>query len=72
MMIVCLDLEGVLFPEIWAAFSEACGISEIRYTTRDEPDYDTREQSRISFESSRHDINKMLYNERNRFLSSKK
>jgi len=37
---VCLDLEGVLVPEIWIAFSEATGISELRRTTRDEPDYD--------------------------------
>ena len=38
--IVCLDLEGVLVPEIWIAFSEATGIPELRRTTRDEPDYD--------------------------------
>ena len=38
--IVCLDLEGVLVPEIWIAFSEASGIPELRCTTRDEPDYD--------------------------------
>ena len=37
---VCLDLEGVLVPEIWIAFSEAAGIPELRRTTRDEPDYD--------------------------------
>ncbi len=37
---VCLDLEGVLVPEIWIAFSEASGIPELRRTTRDEPDYD--------------------------------
>jgi len=37
---VCLDLEGVLVPEIWIAFSEAAGIAELRRTTRDEPDYD--------------------------------
>ena len=40
MNIVCLDLEGVLEPEIWIAFSEASGIPELRRTTRDEPDYD--------------------------------
>ncbi len=40
MYIVCLDLEGVLTPEIWIAFSEASGIPELRRTTRDEPDYD--------------------------------
>jgi len=39
MNIVCLDLEGVLVPEIWIAFSEAAGLSELRRTTRDEPDY---------------------------------
>lgn len=40
MDIVCLDLEGVLVPEIWIAFSEAAGIPELKKTTRDEPDYD--------------------------------
>ncbi len=40
MEIVCLDLEGVLVPEIWIAFSKASGISELKRTTRDEPDYD--------------------------------
>ena len=40
MFITCLDLEGVLVPEIWIAFSEASGIPELRRTTRDEPDYD--------------------------------
>ncbi len=39
MNIVCLDVEGVLLPEIWIAFSEATGIPELRRTTRDEPDY---------------------------------
>jgi len=38
--IVCLDLEGVLVPEIWIAFAERTGIPELRRTTRDEPDYD--------------------------------
>ena len=40
MNIVCLDLEGVLVPEIWIAFAEASGIPELKKTTRDEPDYD--------------------------------
>lgn len=40
MYIVCLDLEGVLVPEIWIAFAEASGIPELKRTTRDEPDYD--------------------------------
>lgn len=40
MNIVCLDMEGVLVPEIWIAFSEASGIPELKRTTRDEPDYD--------------------------------
>ncbi len=40
MDLVCLDLEGVLVPEIWIAFSERTGIPELRRTTRDEPDYD--------------------------------
>jgi phosphoserine/homoserine phosphotransferase len=39
MHLVCLDLEGVLVPEIWIAFSEATGIPELKITTRDEPDY---------------------------------
>ena len=40
MNIVCLDMEGVLVPEIWIAFSQASGIPELKRTTRDEPDYD--------------------------------
>ena len=40
MQVVCLDLEGVLVPEIWIAFAERTGIPEFRRTTRDEPDYD--------------------------------
>lgn len=40
MKIVCLDLEGVLVPEIWIAFAEASGIPELKRTTREEPDYD--------------------------------
>ena len=45
--IVCLDLEGVLVPEIWIAFADASGIPELRRTTRDEPDYDKLMQYRI-------------------------
>ena len=40
MYVTCLDLEGVLVPEIWIAFAEASGIPELKRTTRDEPDYD--------------------------------
>ncbi len=47
MKIVCLDMEGVLVPEIWIAFSEATGISVLRRTTRDEPDYDKLMRFRI-------------------------
>ena len=47
MNIVCLDLEGVLVPEIWIAFSEATGIPELKRTTRDEPDYDKLMKFRI-------------------------
>lgn len=47
MELVCLDLEGVLVPEIWIAFSERTGIPELRRTTRDEPDYDRLMRSRI-------------------------
>ena len=48
MNIVCLDLEGVLVPEIWIAFSEASGIPELRKTTRDEPDYDKLMKYRLA------------------------
>ena len=47
MNIVCLDLEGVLVPEIWIAFSEESGIKELTRTTRDEPDYDKLMKWRI-------------------------
>lgn len=47
MRIVCLDLEGVLVPEIWIAFSERTGIPELRRTTRDEPNYDTLMKYRL-------------------------
>jgi phosphoserine/homoserine phosphotransferase len=47
MQIVCLDLEGVLVPEIWIAFAERTGIAEFRRTTRDEPDYDKLMRWRI-------------------------
>ena len=48
MKIVCLDLEGVLVPEIWIAFSKASGIPELTRTTRDEPDYDKLMNWRLS------------------------
>ena len=48
MNIVCLDLEGVLVPEIWIAFAEATGIPELIRTTRDEPDYDKLMKYRIA------------------------
>ena len=48
MYITCLDLEGVLVPEIWIAFSEASGIPELRRTTRDEPDYDKLMRYRLA------------------------
>ena len=47
MNIVCLDMEGVLVPEIWIAFSKASGIPELKKTTRDEPDYDKLMKFRI-------------------------
>ena len=47
MYITCLDMEGVLVPEIWIAFSEATGIPELRRTTRDEPDYNKLMQFRL-------------------------
>ena len=48
MNIVCLDMEGVLVPEIWIAFAEASGIPELKRTTRDEPDYDKLMQFRLA------------------------
>lgn len=48
MSVVCLDMEGVLVPEIWIAFAEATGIPELRRTTRDEPDYDKLMKYRIA------------------------
>ena len=48
MNIVCLDLEGVLVPEIWIAFSQASGIPELKKTTRDEPDYGKLMDFRLS------------------------
>ena len=47
MYVTCLDLEGVLVPEIWIAFAEATGIPELKKTTRDEPDYDKLMNYRI-------------------------
>ena len=47
MNVACLDLEGVLVPEIWIAFAEASGIPELKRTTRDEPDYDKLMKWRI-------------------------
>jgi len=46
-LIVCLDLEGVLVPEVWIAFAEKTGIPELRRTTRDEPDYDKLMRGRL-------------------------
>lgn len=48
MYVTCLDLEGVLVPEIWIAFAEATGIPELKKTTRDEPDYDKLMQYRLA------------------------
>ena len=48
MEIVCLDLEGVLVPEIWIAFAEETGIPELKRTTRDEPDYDKLMRYRLN------------------------
>ena len=48
MYVTCLDLEGVLVPEIWIAFADAAGIPELRRTTRDEPDYDKLMKYRIA------------------------
>ena len=48
MKIICLDLEGVLVPEMWIAFADAAGIPALRRTTRDEPDYDKLMKGRIA------------------------
>jgi len=48
MFITCLDMEGVLVPEIWIAFAEATGIPELKRTTRDEPDYDKLMKYRLN------------------------
>ena len=48
MNLVCLDMEGVLVPEIWIAFAEASGIPELKRTTRDEPDYNKLMQYRLA------------------------
>ena len=48
MKLICLDLEGVMVPEIWVAFAEASGIPELKKTTRDEPDYDKLMRWRLS------------------------
>lgn len=54
MYITCLDLEGVLVPEIWIAFSEASGIPELKRTTRDEPDYEKLMNWRIGILKEHH------------------
>jgi phosphoserine / homoserine phosphotransferase len=53
MIVACLDLEGVLVPEIWIQFSERSGIAELRRTTRDEPDYDKLMKWRIALLAER-------------------
>ena len=58
MNIVCLDLEGVLVPEIWIAFSEESGIPELSRTTRDEPDYDKLMAFRIATRSEERRVGK--------------
>ena len=61
---VCLDLEGVLVPEIWIAFSEAVGIPELRRTTRDEPDYNKLMRFRLDLLNKNnlklHDIQRVI------------
>lgn len=53
MNVVCLDLEGVLVPEIWIAFAEAAGVPELKRTTRDEPDYDRLMEYRLGIMDER-------------------
>ena len=52
MYVTCLDMEGVLVPEIWIAFAEASGIPELKRTTRDEPDYSATFASRLRTRSA--------------------
>lgn len=54
MNVVCLDLEGVLVPEIWIAFAEKSGIEELKRTTRDEPDYDVLMNYRLEILKEHH------------------
>ena len=54
MFITCLDMEGVLVPEIWIAFAEAAGIPQLMRTTRDEPDYDKLMRFRIDILKDHH------------------
>ena len=54
MNVVCLDMEGVLVPEIWIAFAEASSIPQLRRTTRDEPDYDKLMQYRLNILKEHH------------------
>ena len=54
MNIVCLDMEGVLVPEIWIAFAEASGIPELKRTTRDEPDYNKLMEYRLKILKEHH------------------
>ena len=54
MYITCLDMEGVLVPEIWIAFAEASGIPELKRTTRDEPDYDKLMRYRLDILREHH------------------
>ena len=55
-MIACLDLEGVLLPEIWIKFAEKSGIDELKLTTRDIPDYNVLMQKRIKI-LQKHNLN---------------
>ncbi len=56
MQIVCLDLEGVLIPEIWIEFSDRSGIPELAKTTRDEPDYDKLMRYRLEILGRERDL----------------
>ena len=59
MYITCLDLEGVLVPEIWIAFAEASGIPELKRTTRDEPDYDNLKEHGLGLKEIQETIEKI-------------
>ena len=70
MYITCLDVEGVLVPEIWIAFAEASGIPELKKTTRDEPDYDKLMNWRLGILKEHFSTRRCMAGSSKRFFSS--